>query len=81
MFYVYVLKSLVNGKRYAGCTSKAPRERLAEHNKGCNQWTSKNRPFDLVYYEEYENKTKALKREKFLKTGRGRQFLDKTIPQ
>ncbi len=81
MFYVYVLKSLKNNKRYVGCTGKKPEMRLTEHNLGSNKWTRVNKPFRLIYREIYNNKTKALKREKFLKSGQGRKFLDHTIPQ
>ena len=80
MFYVYVLKSLRNNKRYVGYTSKTPKERVGEHNKGDNAWTSQNRPFELIYSEEYSSKVEALKREKFLKSGQGRKFLDNLFP-
>jgi len=81
MFYTYVLKSFKNGKRYIGYTSKSPEERLRQHNKGCSEWTRKNRPFELLYYEKLENKTEAIKRERYLKTGYGRKFLDNLFPR
>jgi putative endonuclease len=81
MFYIYVLKSLKNGKRYVGCTSKEPEIRLEEYNFGSNKWTRANKPFRLVYRENYEDKTEALKRENFLKSGQGRKFLDLYIPR
>ncbi len=68
-----------NSKRYVGFTSKKPEERLKEHNKGDNAWTSQNRPLELIYSEIYETKTKAIKRERFLKTGKGREFLDQVL--
>ncbi len=77
MSFVYVLKSLKNNKRYIGCTSKKPEIRLTEHNLGSNKWTRANKPFELIYIEIYNNKTEALKREKLLKSGQGRKFLDK----
>jgi putative endonuclease len=79
MFYVYVLKSLKNGKRYVGYTSKIILERLKEHNQGSNQWTRQNGPFILLYFEQYNSKTDAIKKEKFLKSGQGRKFLDEII--
>ena len=81
MFYAYVLKSLKNGKKYTGCTSKTLQERLRQHNKGCNRWTRSNKPFELIYYEKYDNKTEAIKRENFLKSGQGRKFLDNLFPR
>jgi len=81
MFYVYVLKSLKNSKRYIGYTNKTPKERLIEHNSGSNKWTRANKPFELVYKEIFSDKTIARKREKFLKSGQGRKFLDSFIPR
>ena len=77
MAIVYVLKSRRNGKRYVGCTSKRVEVRLKEHNSGSNQWTRQNGPFDLVYYEEFVCLKEARQRERFLKSGQGRKFLDK----
>jgi len=77
MFSTYVLKSLKSGKRYIGHTSKSPIKRLKAHNSGTNKFTRQNRPLVLIYAEEYVSKTEAIKREKFLKSGKGREFLDK----
>jgi len=79
MFYVYVLKSLKNGKRYTGSTSLKPEERLQEHNWGTNKFTKSNKPFILVHKEEFETVTEARRRENFLKSGVGRRFLDQIL--
>ena len=76
MYLVYVLKSLKNNKGYIGYTSKQLFKRLNEHNTGSNKWTRENGPFTIIYFEEYQTKTEAIKREKFLKSGQGRKFLD-----
>lgn len=76
VFTVYVLKSLRNSKRYVGFTSKIEAERLREHNSGVNHWTRSNKPFRLVHTEIFGSKTEAIRREKFLKSGQGRKFLD-----
>jgi len=76
MFTTYVLKSLRNGKRYTGYTSKTAEERLREHNNNSNKYTSQNCPFKLIYTELFETKTEAMKRERFLKSGKGREFLN-----
>src|SRR6185436_1785836 len=72
MFFVYVLKSLRNGKKYIGYTSKDPKYRLIEHNNGSNKYTNQNKPFELLYQETLADKTSAIKREKLLKSGQGR---------
>jgi putative endonuclease len=80
MFYVYVLKSLKNNKRYTGYTAKKPKTRLAEHNSGNNSYTKNNRPFVLSYSESFSSERDARRREKFFKTGQGRKALNKLIP-
>ena len=79
MFYVYFLRSLKNSKVYVGMTEKESYERLIEHNHGKNKWARENKPFILVYYESYVCKPDVLKREKFYKTGIGRQIRDAVI--
>lgn len=76
MWYVYVLESLKNKTRYVGFTGDLKR-RLKEHNdaKSKDTYTSKNRPFRLIYYEAYLNKRDAAEAEKFFKTGYGREIL------
>ncbi|MFA5276215.1 MAG: GIY-YIG nuclease family protein [Candidatus Omnitrophota bacterium] len=80
MYSVYVLRSSKNRKRYTGFTSKDPLIRLQEHNGGANAFTKANRPFELIYCEQFKKEYKAHRREKFLKTGNGRKFLDNIIP-
>ena len=79
MFFVYVLLSLKNAKRYIGYTSKNVFVRLKEHNRHCNRWTKQNSPFILLYSEAFESKTDAIKREHFLKSGQGRKLLDNIL--
>lgn len=77
MFYVYVIESIKTGKKYTGFTSKAPEERLKEHNSGNTIWPKKERPFRMIYYERYTSREIAKKRELFLKSGKGREFIKK----
>ena len=79
MYSVYFLKSIKNKKYYVGTTNKKPTERLVEHNRGSNQWTKQNGPFKLIYFEEYFCKEDALKREKFYKSGFGKQIRNAII--
>jgi len=76
MPFVYILRSLKNGKRYIGSTRKNPVERLKEHNEGMSRFTKGNKPFILIRQEEYATITEARQRENFLKSGVGRKFLD-----
>ncbi len=73
MFYVYAIKSSVRKYIYVGLTNKVIR-RLAEHNKGENITTKAYRPFVLIYSEEWETRNQARLREKYLKSGIGKEF-------
>jgi putative endonuclease len=80
MYLIYVLKSLKNGRKYVGYTHRAIDARLAEHNQGYNKWSRKNGPFKIIYTEKYNTEKEARNREKYFKTGKGREFLKKAIP-
>ena len=74
MQYVYVLQSLKNGQLYKGCISDLKR-RLREHNDGKVFSTKAHTPWQLMYYQGFVNKVDALREEKFLKSGKGRERL------
>ena len=75
MFTVYVLYSKDYNKIYIGFTSDLE-QRLRSHNElGKKGWTIKFRPWKLIYKEVYQNKSDAMKREKELKTAKGRNFI------
>ena len=78
MWYVYVLKSFKNGRRYTGSTNNLTR-RIREHNSGLSKYTSLTRPFKVIYQEIYETRIGAQRRERFLKTGKGRELLKSLI--
>lgn len=78
MYYVYILKSLKDVKLYIGYT-KNLKERLRQHNSGKNFSTTNRRPLELIYYEAYKNKIDAQQKEKFLKTGWGRNYIKRTL--
>ena len=67
MHCVYLLRSQRDfDSFYVGSTSDL-RRRLAQHNAGENVSTKSRAPWHLIYYEAYENRLLALKREKQLK--------------
>lgn len=78
MLYVYILKSLKDGSNYVGATSDL-RKRLQEHNSGGLKFTTSRQPYEIIWYSAFENKTKAYKLEKYLKTGSGIAFLRKHL--
>ena len=74
MWFVYVLRSLKNGRLYTGSTNDLAR-RLAEHARGKSAYTRHAGPFELIHTEEFETRLEARGRERALKTGQGRAFL------
>ena len=74
MFFVYIIKSKKDGRLYKGFTNNLER-RLKEHNIGKNKSTSPYKPWDLVYKEEVASREEARKREKYFKSGIGREFI------
>ncbi len=74
MHFVYILRSLKDNKRYIGCTNDLQR-RLFEHNAGLVNSTRNRKPLQLIYSEQFESKKDAMNREKFFKSGAGREFL------
>jgi putative endonuclease len=74
MYYIYVLKSLNDGRLYTGSTGDLKR-RIYRHNKGYEPSTKDMRPFELVYYEACPSKYDSLRREKYLKTTYGKRYL------
>lgn len=75
MIFIYVIQSRGKNFRYVGITNNFFK-RIKEHNSGKSKSTRPYVPFDLKLQEEYSNYSEARKREKFLKSGQGRKFLD-----
>ena len=59
---------------YIGSTRNLP-SRLKSHHYGKVKSTKGRKPLDLIYVEEFESYTEARKREIYLKSGAGREFL------
>jgi putative endonuclease len=75
MFTTYVLYSEKYDKIYIGYTSNL-QQRLISHNELATKgWTIKFRPWKIIYKEEFETKSEAMKREKQLKSYQGRTFI------
>jgi len=67
MYYVYLIKSTRKKWRYIGFTNDLSK-RFQEHNIGQVKSTKVYKPFQLIYHEDYLDKTDAIKRELELKT-------------
>ena len=79
MFAAYVIKSESSNKIYIGQTEDLVK-RLKRHNgilvSRKTNYTKLNKgPWKLVYNEEFNTRKEAMKREKELKSSRGREFI------
>jgi type I restriction enzyme S subunit len=78
IWYVYVLLC-DNGSYYKGLSHNL-RKRYIQHSNGKGaQHTKKHKPIAVVYYEECLSEKEAVQREKYMKSGSGREWLKKLI--
>ncbi|MBA4312677.1 MAG: endonuclease [Chlorobiaceae bacterium] len=79
MCSVYVIWSEKLKKRYIGSTEDVDK-RLNQHNSGKTPFTSRGIPWNKIHVEKYSSIIEARARERFLKSGKGREWLDKMYP-
>lgn len=75
-FYTYILECS-DGSLYTGYTVNLEK-RLREHNSGKSgaKYTRSRRPCKLVYFEEYQTKQEAMRREVAIKKLSRKEKLD-----
>ena len=78
MIFLYVIKSEVNGELYVGICKDVNR-RLKEHNAGKNRYTKGLRPWKVVHQENFEDWKTARQKEKYYKSGIGKEFLKRFL--
>jgi len=79
MYFVYAIKSEKDGRIYVGICADIE-VRLKEHNAGKTKSTKGFVPWRLIYKEESETRIEARKREIYLKSGVGKEFLKSLVP-
>ena len=79
-FYTYVLRSTNFDRSYIGFTANLE-QRLKHHNSGKTKSTKPYKPWVLLFFEEHGSKEDALKREKWLKSGIGRDYIKDNWPR
>ena len=77
-FWVYILQSQTTGKLYKGQTADLDK-RIERHNldeSGSMRYTHKQKgPWKLIYSASYPTRAEAMKQERFLKSGQGREWI------
>jgi putative endonuclease len=71
---VYILFSVRARKIYVGVSSNLI-QRFYSHNTYGKGWTSKYRPWVVIYTEPFDDKSAALIKERRLKSGQGRKWI------
>jgi putative endonuclease len=74
MYFVYVLRSISREYLYVGLTNNLLR-RIRQHQAGYERTTRAYRPFELIYSEQFLTRLEARNREKYLKSGSGKEWL------
>ena len=75
---LYIIRGISSRKNYVGITNDLKR-RLNEHRNGTTKGGQLIGDFELIYTEEFDDYLSARKREVFLKSGKGRQWIKKNI--
>ena len=76
MFFVYAISSEKRNYIYVGLTDNLER-RISQHNSGKSKTTRPYAPFVLIHSEQFDTRMEARQREKYLKSGVGKEFLKK----
>jgi putative endonuclease len=78
MFFVYILENNI-GKYYIGQTNNLA-DRLNRHNSHRSKYTSfDSGNWKIVYKEEYNTRSEAMRREKYLKSQKSKSFISELI--
>lgn len=78
MYYTYILHSKKDNLLYTGSTNNL-KLRLEAHQKGRVESTKHRRPLILIYYEACQKEPDARRRERVLKSYRGKMFIRKRL--
>ena len=78
MVSIYIIKSQSRNYIYVGLTNDV-RRRLYQHQEGQSRTTRAYRPFQLIHTEVFNSREEARTREKFLKSGFGKEWIKSTF--
>jgi len=78
LFTTYVLRSRTTGRFYTGSSSNFD-TRFEQHNQDKSASTKHRGPWDVVHREDFATLAEAVRRERYLKTGKGRDELKRLL--
>ncbi|MBN8696079.1 MAG: GIY-YIG nuclease family protein [Bacteroidetes bacterium] len=74
-YVTYVLYSYSNKRFYIGFSANSI-QRIYWHNNSKKGFTTRFRPWKMIHIEFFETKQEAMNREKILKSGKGREWIN-----
>jgi len=77
-FYMYILQSEKSGRYYIGHTGNLD-ERIATHNSGKVKSTRNKGPWQVLYFEKFNTKIEANRRELEVKRQKSRSYIENLI--
>jgi putative endonuclease len=77
-YFVYIIQSQKNNRFYIGQTKDID-DRLKRHNNGESLATKSGVPWELVKLENFNTRTEAIKRERYLKSLKNKNYLINSI--
>ncbi len=78
MYFVYVLGNTVSQKHDTGHATDLV-QRVGQHNSSVTESTRNRGRWVPVYSEEFATRSEAMRRERFLKSGKGREELKQIL--
>ena len=78
MLYFYIIYSKQINKYYVGSTENIDL-RIERHNLGTTRFTSQANDWVLAYYETFNSKSEAIKREYEIKRIKSRKYIESLI--
>ncbi|MBL7778087.1 MAG: GIY-YIG nuclease family protein [Chitinophagales bacterium] len=78
MFYTYILYSQSADRFYVGSCQDL-NTRLLRHNSSAVPSTKAFAPWKIVYYETFENRADAIKREREIKSKKSRKYIHRLV--
>ena len=78
VYYLYIIQSDKDGSFYIGTTQNVD-ARILRHNQGRSKYTRTKRPLNLVYVEDYPDRSSAMKREYAIKRRKSKDYIAKLI--
>ncbi len=73
-WFTYILYSKSIDKFYVGYTHDL-KLRIQRHNSGWGKYSKRGSPWKLVYFESFESKSEAIKRESEIKRKKSRKYI------